>query len=339
MQQIVDLRSDTVTKPTSAMRQAMAEAEVGDDVFGEDPTVRRLEERVAEILGKEAAVFVPSGVMGNQIALALHTLPGDEVVLAERSHIFHYESGAPGQISGVQLRPVGDETGILRASDVEDVVRGAFDWEPRTSLVCLENTINKAGGLVFPLEAMREVAEVARARGLALHLDGARLWNASAATGTPEAAFAAPFDTVSVCLSKGLGAPVGSLLAGSSSHIHEARRLRKRLGGGMRQVGILAAAGLLALDHRHNLGSDHARAKTFADALAGYSAFRVVPPETNIVLFDTLEEDAEAVLMKLENESVRVVPFGPRTLRATFHRDVTDNDVDYTLEALQRLFG
>ena len=321
------------------MRQAMAEAEVGDDVFGEDPTVRRLEERVAEILGKEAAVFVPSGVMGNQIALALHTRPGDEVVLAERSHIFHYESGAPGQISGVQLRPVGDETGILHATDIEAVVRGAFDWEPRTSLVCLENTINKAGGLVFPVEAIQEVVEVARAHGLALHLDGARLWNASAATGTPEAAFAAPFDTVTVCLSKGLGAPVGSVLAGSSSHIHEARRLRKRLGGGMRQAGILAAAGLLALDHRHNLAADHTRAKTFADALTGYSAFRVHPSETNIVLFDTLEEDAGSVLLKLENDGIRVVPFGPKTLRATFHRDVTDNDVDHALRAVQRLFG
>ena len=339
MQQIVDLRSDTVTKPTASMRKAMAEAEVGDDVFGEDPTVRRLEERVAELLGKEAALFVPSGVMGNQIALAIHTRPGDEVVLAERSHIFHYESGAPGHISGVQLRPVGDETGILHASDVEAVVRGAFDWEPRTSLVCLENTINKAGGLVFPLEATQEIADVARAQGLALHLDGARLWNASAATGTPEATFAAPFDTVSVCLSKGLGAPVGSLLAGSSSHIHEARRLRKRLGGGMRQVGILAAAGLLALDHRHNLTADHARTKTFAEALAGCSAFRVIPPETNIVLFDTLEEDAAVVLLKLENEGVRVVPFGPKTLRATFHRDVTDDGVDHAIETVQRLFG
>lgn len=312
---------------------------MGDDVFGEDPTVQKLEERVAEILGKEAAVFVPSGVMGNQIALALHTRPGDEVVLAERSHIFHYESGAPGQISGVQLRPVGDATGILLPSDVEAVVRGAFDWEPRTSLLCLENTINKAGGLVFPLQALRAVTDVARANNLALHLDGARLWNASVASGTPEAKFSALFDTVNVSLSKGLGAPVGSLLAGSSSHITEARRLRKRLGGGMRQSGILAAAGLLALEHRGNLAADHTRARTFAEALAGYSAFRVIPPETNIVLFDTLDADASAVLMMLEAEGVRLVPFGPRTLRATFHRDVSDDDVDQALDAVQRLFG
>ncbi len=335
---MVDLRSDTLTKPTAEMRRAMAEAEVGDDVFGEDPTVRRLEQRVAEILGKESAVFVPSGVMGNQIALAIQTRPGDEVVVAERSHIYHYESGAPGHISGVQLRPVGDETGVLKPSDVEAVVRGEHDWEPRTSLVCLENTINKAGGNVFPLDAINAVATVARAHNLALHLDGARLWNASAASGITEADFAAPFDTVNVCLSKGLGAPVGSVLAGSTSLIREARRVRKRLGGGMRQVGILAAAGLLALDHRVNLATDHSRAKTFADALAGCSAFRVTPPETNIVLFETLEEDAASVLAKLESEGVRVVLFGPTTIRATFHRDVTEEGLDHAVAAIQRIF-
>ncbi len=317
----------------------MADAEVGDDVFGEDPTVRRLEECVTELLGKEAAVFVPSGVMGNQIALAVHTRPGDEVVVAERSHIFHYESGAPAHISGVQLRPVGNETGILKPADVEAVVRGGFDWEPRTTLLCLENTINKAGGTVFPMDAILAVAQVARANTLALHLDGARLWNASAASGTPEADFAAPFDTVAVCLSKGLGAPVGSLLAGSSTHILEARRMRKRLGGGMRQAGILAAAGLLALEHRANLATDHAHAKSFADALAACGAFRVIPPETNIVLFDTVEDDATTVLTKLENEGVRVVSFGPRTLRATFHRDVTEPNLNHAVATIRKLFG
>lgn len=339
MPEIVDLRSDTVTQPTPEMRRAMAEAEVGDDVFGEDPTVRKLEERVADILGKKSAVFVPSGVMGNQIALAVHTQPGDEVVVAERSHIFHYESGAPGQISGVQLRPVGDETGILKPIDVESVVRGAFDWEPRTSLVCLENTVNKAGGLVYPLDDIRRVAEAARAHELALHLDGARLWNATAATGTPESEFSASFDTVNVCLSKGLGAPVGSVLAGSEALIQEARRMRKRLGGGMRQSGILAAAGLLALDHREQLKADHARAKSFADALSRCAAFRVVPPETNIVLFDTLDEDASTVLERLEEEGVRVVPFGPKTLRATFHRDVTDDGLNHAISTIRKLFG
>ncbi len=335
---MIDLRSDTVTRPTPAMRRAMAEAEVGDDVFGEDPTVQALEARVAEVLGKEAALFVPSGVMGNQIAIALHTRPGDEVVLAERSHLFHYESGAPARLSGVQLRPVGDETGVLTPADVTAVVRGVHDWEPRTALVCLENTINKAGGRVYPLDAIRAVAEAARAHGLALHLDGARLWNAAVATGTPEAEFAAPFDTVNVCLSKGLGAPAGSVLAGSAAHVREARRLRKLFGGGMRQVGVLAAAGLLALEHRPRLADDHARARRLADALAATGAFRVIPPETNIVLFDTLREDAEAAMARLAGLGIRVVPFGPRTLRAILHRDVAEAGFEAALAALGALY-
>ncbi|HYE96199.1 MAG TPA: GntG family PLP-dependent aldolase [Rubricoccaceae bacterium] len=337
---IVDLRSDTVTKPTLAMRRAMAEAEVGDDVFGEDPTARRLEERVAEVLGKEAALFVPSGVMGNQIAIKLHTRPGDEVVLAERSHIFHYESGAPGLLSGVQLRPLGGPDGRFDAADLEAVVRGAHDWEPRTRLVCVENTINKAGGAIFPQALAEEVAAAARRRGLALHLDGARLWNAAVATGHPEAVLAAPFDTVSVCLSKGLGAPVGSVLAGSVGMMREARRVRKLLGGGMRQVGVLTAAGLHALDHhRADLAADHVRARRFADGLTATGAFRVVPPETNIVVFDVQEGDAANVLTRFEREGVRLVPFGPRTLRAVFHRDVDDDALDHALSTLGRLYA
>ncbi|HLT47081.1 MAG TPA: GntG family PLP-dependent aldolase [Rubricoccaceae bacterium] len=335
---MTDLRSDTVTRPTPEMRRAMAEAEVGDDVFGEDPTVRRLEEAVAALLGKEAALFVPSGVMGNQIAVKLHTRPGDEVIVAERSHIYHYESGAPGLISGVQLRPVGDATGILTPADL-GAVRGAHDWEPRTRLVCLENTINKASGRVYPLDVLRETAGAARAAGLALHLDGARLWNAAVATGTPEADYAAPFDTVSVCLSKGLGAPVGSVLAGTAEMMRAARRVRKLLGGGMRQAGVLAAAGLLALDHRPRLADDHRRARRFAEALEATGAFRVAAPETNIVLFDPLREPAEAAMARLEAEGVRTVPFGPTTLRATFHRDVDDAALDRALAAVGRLYG
>ncbi|NNF58046.1 MAG: aminotransferase class I/II-fold pyridoxal phosphate-dependent enzyme [Rhodothermaceae bacterium] len=337
---MVDLRSDTVTKPSPAMRQAMAEAEVGDDVFGEDPTVHRLQARVAEVLGKEAALFVPSGVMGNQIALKLHTQPGDEVVVAERSHIYHYESGAPGLISGVQLRPVGDATGILTPEEVTTVVRGAPDWEPRTRLLCLEDTINKAGGRIYPLDTLQAATKAARTHGLALHLDGARLWNAAIATDTPEAEIAAPFDTVNVCLSKGLGAPVGSVLAGSGALMRAARRIRKALGGGMRQVGLLAAAGLYALDHhRAGLADDHTWAHRFADALEATGAFRVVPPETNIVLFDTLREEAETALHRLAAAGIRVVPFGPATLRATFHRDVTESDLTHALDMLPRLYA
>ena len=335
----VDLRSDTVTRPTPAMRRAMADAEVGDDVFGEDPTVRRLEARVAEILGKEAGLFVPSGVMGNQIAIRVHTRLGDEAVVAERSHIYHYEAAAPAALWGVQLRPVGDATGVLTAADVEAVVQGGHDWEARTALVCLENTVNKAGGTAISPEAVAPVAEAAQRHGLALHLDGARLWNAAVALDLPEADLAAPFDTVNVCLSKGLGAPVGSVLVGSEAHVGAARRARKLLGGGMRQVGVLAAAALVALDDRPQLADDHARAARLAEAVAGLDgAFRLVrEPQTNIVLFDTLRQTAAETLAALEREGVRLVAFGPHTVRATLHRDVDDAGIDYAIAALGRV--
>jgi threonine aldolase len=337
----VDLRSDTVTTPTDAMRRAMAAAEVGDDVFGEDPTARRLEARVAELLGKEAALFVPSGVMANQIGLRLHTRPGDEVVLAERSHIFHYEGGAPAALWGVQLRPVGDASGLLTPADLHDVVRGAYDWEPRTRLLCLENTVNKSGGAVQTAAQTAAVAGEARALGLAVHLDGARLWNAAAALGADPADLAAPADTVAVCLSKGLGAPVGSLLAGPADLLREARRVRKLLGGGMRQVGVLAAAGLVALDDRHRLADDHARACALAGTLSALpGAVRLVrSPETNIVLFDTLTMSAADALAALDAENVRMVAFGPTTIRATFHRDVDDRGLGRAQAALGRVFG
>ena len=322
------------------MRRAMAEAEVGDDVFGEDPTVRRLEERVAEILGKEAALFVPSGVMGNQIAIRVHTRPGDEVVVAERSHVFHYEGGAPAALWGVQLRPVGGPSGVLTADDVEDVVQGGADWEARTSLVCLENTVNKAGGVVVPPEAVAPVAEAARRHGLALHLDGARLWNAAVALGRPARDIAAPFDTVTVCLSKGLGAPVGSVLAGGADAMRDARRTRKLLGGGMRQAGVLAAAGLVALDGRERLADDHDRAGRFAEVVASIPAFRLVTaPQSNIVLFDTPDRPARDIVAALEEAGVRVVPFGPRTVRATLHRDIDNAGLEVATEALARLFS
>lgn len=337
----VDLRSDTVTRPTPAMRRAMADAEVGDDVFREDPTVARLEARVADVLGKEAALFVASGVMGNQIALRVHTRPGDEAVVAERSHIYHYEGGAPAALWGVQLRPVGDRSGVLTSADVEAVVQGDQDWEARTRLVCLENTINKAGGTAVPPEAVAPVAEAARRHGLALHLDGARLWNAAVALGRPEAELAAPFDTVNVCLSKGLGAPVGSVLAGPHDLIRDARRVRKLLGGGMRQVGVLAAAGLVALDDRPLLAADHARARRLAEAVAALDgAFRLVrPPDTNVVLFDTLAASAAEVIAALEADGVRLTSFDPTTVRAVLHRDVDDAGLDRAIAAIQRHFG
>ena len=338
---MMDFRSDTVTKPTPAMRGAMVEAEVGDDVFGEDPTAQRLEARVAELLGKEAGVFVPSGVMGNQLAIKVHTRPGDEVVVAERSHIYHYESGAPGVLSGVQLRPLEDPRGFLAGEAVAAAVRGRYDWEPRTRLVCLENTVNKAGGRVYPLDLIHDVAHAAREHDLALHLDGARLWNAAVASGLSEAEIAAPFDTVSVCLSKGLGAPVGSVLAGSEDAIRLARRYRKLCGGGMRQIGILAAAGLYALDHhRAGLADDHRRARRLATALAALPGLDVDPAavETNIVLAET-ERPAAEVLESLAERGVRMVAFGPHTVRATLHRDLSDEDLDAALAVLAELFG
>ena len=340
----VDLRSDTVTRPTPAMRRALAEAEVGDDVFGEDPTVHQLEARTAALLGKEAAVFVPSGVMGNQIAIRVHTRAGDEVVVPERSHIYHYEAAAPAALWGVQLRPVGGVDGVLVPKDVKAVVQGVADWEATTSLVCLENTVNKAGGVAVPLSAILPVAEVARTHGLALHLDGARLWNAAVALDTSPAELSAPFDTVNVCLSKGLGAPVGSVLAGSGEHIRLARRARKLLGGGMRQVGVLAAAALVALDDFEAddyamLRADHARARRLAEAVSALRPFQLVAsPDTNIVLFDTLDAPAADVLRQLESEDVQMVPFGPTTIRATLHRDVDDAALEATIDALNRLF-
>lgn len=320
----------------------MYEAEVGDDVFGEDPTVRRLEERVAELLGKERALFVPSGVMGNQLGLKVHTQPGDEVIVERASHIFNYESGAPGVLSGVQLHVVEGERGLLSAEQVARAVRPGNYWEARSRLLCLENTVNKAGGVVYPLERLKAACAAARERGLALHLDGARLWNAAAASGVPETRYAAPFDTVSVCLSKGLGAPVGSLLAGSKGHIEQAHRYRKMFGGGMRQVGILAAAGLYALEHhRPHLAEDHEKARRLAYGIAELPAFRIAPEqvETNIVLFDVAAGDAAPVLETLRAADVLMVPFGPATIRATTHRDLSMDDIDRALQVMRAHYG
>ena len=337
----IDLRSDTVTRPTPAMRQAMFEAEVGDDVFNEDPTVHRLEAEVATLLGKEAAVYLPSGTMGNQIALKVHTQPGDEVILDVNCHIFNYEAGAPGVLSGVQLCTLPGTRGILYPDQVCEALRHGYEWEARSRLLCLENTHNKAGGIVYPLDVLQATCTAAHEAGLLCHLDGARLWNATAATGIPEAEYAASFDTVSVCLSKGLGAPVGSVLTGSVRHIKKARRFRKMLGGGMRQVGILAAAGLHALaHHRPHLAEDHAKAKTLAEGLAQIPAFTIDPSlvETNIVMFDTVDTEAAPILHTLAEHGVLMVPFGPRTIRATTHRDVSMEDIDAALKICNHLY-
>lgn len=333
----VDLRSDTVTRPTAAMRRAMAEAVVGDDVFGEDPTVESLERRVADLIGTPAALFMPSGVMSNQIALKLHTDPGDEVLAPASAHVIHYESGAPGVISGVQLTPLADERGQITAAQVAGAVRAGFDWEPRTRLLWMENTSNRSGGCVLNLEETQRCLDAARERGMRTHLDGARLWNAALSSGTSEAEWAEGFDTVSVCLSKGLGAPVGSVLCGDADTIKGARRWRKLLGGGMRQVGVLAAAGHVALDHRSDLAHDHARAKAFSTHAASLG-LGVVAPDTNIALFDVPEKSTDAQ-SALAQSGLLVVPFGPHRLRATFHRDITDDALDRACATLTQHYG
>jgi threonine aldolase len=324
------------------MRQAMAQAEVGDDVYGEDPTVNRLQARVADLLGKEAALFVPSGVMANQLGIKTQTEPGDEVIVERHCHIFNYESGAPGLLSGVQLNVLDGDRGVVTSAQVEAAIRPEADVFPQTALVCLENTVNKAGGHVYPLDRIEAIAEVVREHDLRFHLDGARLWNASAASGISEATYAAPFDTVWVALSKGLGAPVGSVLAGPEATIDAARRFRKLFGGGMRQAGILAAAGLYALEHhRADLAHDHAKAHRLAEGIAQVGSFTLDPStvETNIVLFDVEDTTAEAVVDTLADDGVLLTPFGPQTVRATTHRDVSMDEIEQALDTIQARFG
>lgn len=335
---MIDLRSDTVTKPTKGMRRAMAEASVGDDVFGEDPTVVALQERIAHMLGHEAGLFVPSGTMCNQIALKVHTEPGDEIICEQDCHIVNYETGAIGALSGANVRTLPGERGVLTAEQIELAVRKGYYWEPRTRVLSLENTHNKAGGTIWPLETMKGAVQAARQHGLTCHLDGARLWNASVASGVALQEWASLFDTVSVCLSKGLGTPVGSVLVGSEAVIGKAHRFRKMFGGGMRQVGILAAAGLYALDNNvERLADDHANAQRLASALSGMSRVTIDPDtvQTNIVMFDVDGPGAIDAVDRCRERGVAFVPFGPRTIRATMHMDVSTSDVDDALERIQ----
>lgn len=331
---MIDLRSDTVTRPTRGMRRAMAEAEVGDDVFGEDPTVNRLEEYVAELLGKEAAIYAPSGTMTNQIGVYVNTGRGDEVLMHEQAHIFNYEAGAPALISGVQIRPLPGERGTIDPETLRAAIRPENVHFPRPRLLCLENTHNVAGGKVFPLRDFAAVAGAAREQGLRVHLDGARLFNAAVATGIPAREWCEYADTISVCSSKGLGAPVGSLLAGDEATIGEARRARKAFGGGMRQAGIIAAAALYAFEHhRGRLAEDHRRANELAEGLAE-AGYTVEPPETNIVLVEA--ERPVELLETLGREGVLATPGGPGKVRLCTHLDVDDTDIELTIKAASR---
>jgi threonine aldolase len=343
MSHAVDLRSDTVTRPTPGMRKAIAEAVVGDDVFGDDPTVQELERRVAREAGKEAALYVPSGTMGNQLAIRVLTERGDQVLVEAESHIILYEQGGISANSGCMPVTVHAERGVLTPGAIEAALGDETDEHvARLSLVCLENTHNLAGGAIVPLERLRATAAAARAHGLRVHLDGARLWNASVATGIPIAEWAAPVDTVMMCFSKGLGAPIGSILAGPAPLIARARRVRKLWGGGMRQVGILAAACLYALDHHvARLAEDHRRARALAAGLAGVPGVVVPDPDTNLV-YIRLEPgapDAAAIIAGLESRGVRMSQYGPKLLRAATHLDVDDAGIDRAVEAFQEVAG
>ncbi len=338
---MIDLRSDTVTRPTSAMRQAMAAAEVGDDVLGDDPTVVALERRTAELLGKEAACYMPSGTMTNQVALRVHTEPGDEVLLEASAHVYLFEAGGPAALSGVMCRLIPGQRGVFTAADVRAALRPSNVHFPPSKLVCVENTHNVGGGSIWPVETVAEVEAAAREAGLRMHLDGARLWNAAAATGISERAYASHFDSVSVCFSKGLGAPVGSALAGTRALIDRARRFRKQFGGGMRQAGVIAAGALYALEHhRSRLVEDHANAKLLAEGIAAMPGVSIdaATVQTNIVFFEVTAMPAVELADRLSRAGVLMLARGTR-IRALTHLDVSRDQIAETLAIMGKMLG
>ena len=338
---MIDLRSDTVTKPTQAMRQAMMEAEVGDDVYGEDPTVNRLEQRAAEIAGKEAALFVPTGTMGNAIAIKLHTEHGQEVISEARSHILDWELAMVAWFSGCVVRAIPTDNGILSWAQIQPYVKAMSPFWAPTGLIAIENTHNMLGGNVYTLAAIREIAEGAHAAGIRVHMDGARVFNASVASGVPVSDIVAPVDTVMFCLSKGLGAPAGSILAGPAQLMAKGRLYRKRLGGGMRQVGVLAAAGLIALEESPKLlACDHANARFLAEGLARVPGIKIAPESvaTNIAVFDvsaTGVAPAE-ISARLKRRGVLMNAINQRQMRAVTHYDVDRNSCAQAVEALNQ---
>lgn len=339
---LVDLRSDTVTRPTRAMRKAMAEAEVGDDVLGDDPTVKELEQTTATLLGKQAALFVPSGTMANQLAVRCHTQAGDEILLDAYSHIYWYEGGAPAALSGVNCRVLAGVRGLFTADQVRAVLRPANIHYAPTRLLVVENTHNRGGGSIWPLQQLQEVCGVARESAIFTHLDGARLWNASVASGIAEAEYASDFDSVSVCFSKGLGAPIGSVLAGRSEFVDKARRFRKQFGGGMRQAGIIAAGALYALKHnRARLADDHANARRLVIGLSGITGIRVNSADvvTNMVYIDVVSETAAEVAARLREKNVLVLPTGLNTLRAVTSLEVDTDDIDTAINAVREVMN
>jgi threonine aldolase len=343
MHEWIDFRSDTVTTPTPVMRQAMMDAEVGDDVLGDDPTIQRLETLAAATMGKDAGLFVPSGTMGNLIAIQVHTRPGDEILLDWDSHTLCYEVGGVAALAGVQTRPFRSQRGVPDIHEVAAAVQSESLHAPGTTLLVLENTHNRAGGAIIPLEVHTALYALMRERGIPLHLDGARLFNAAVATGRPAADYAAQADTVTFCLSKGLACPVGSVLCGSREFIEKARRIRKRLGGGMRQAGILAACGIVALETMvERLAEDHGRARRLAAGIAGLPGLHVEGdgnPEavqTNMVYFTT-EMPAAAFVERLGAEKLRCLPTAAHRIRLVTHKDVDDQDIEAAIGIFRRI--
>ncbi|MEK7262994.1 MAG: low-specificity L-threonine aldolase [Bacteroidota bacterium] len=340
----IDLRSDTVTKPSAEMRNAMANAEVGDDVFREDPTVMQLQNYVAELLGKEAALYVPSGSMSNQICIKTHTEPGDEIICEEGAHIFNYEVGAPAFLSGVQIKTVKGLHGVYTVEQLQRAIRPKAYYMPITRLIEIENTHNRAGGTIFPIEEIKRIRAFAQERNIAMHLDGARLWNASVAAGISPKEYASHFDSVSVCFSKGLGAPVGSLLAGTKEFVARALRFRKLFGGGMRQAGILAAAALYAVQNNiQRLREDHEKAKFFAGKISQIGSLHIDMDavQTNIILIETEHtgKSTDEVLALLKEHNVLLTPGNWNSIRAVTHLDVSMDDMQHATEIFKKLFS
>lgn len=339
---MIDLRSDTITKPTPEMLRFMMKAEVGDDVFGEDPTVNTLQEKVATLFGMEAGLFVPSGTMSNQLGVKVLTQPGDEILIDDKGHIYNYEASAAAVLSGIQISSIKGKRGKLSVARLIHKVRGTHDWEPKTRVICLENSTNKGGGTCYKRWELETLKSFADDYGLAIHLDGARIWNAMLATEIEPEFFGEIADTISVCFSKGLGAPVGSMLLSSKENSVKAKRFRKMWGGGMRQIGILAAAADYAIDnHWPLMKEDHRRAKELAKVIDGCEqlSIKMKNVETNILIFELMSDDAATALKKLESHGVLMTAFGPTTLRATFHFQVGDEDLWKVKEVVKEVFG
>lgn len=336
---MIDLRSDTLTKPTPEMLDYMMHADVGDDVYGEDPTVNKLQDKAAELFGKEAALFVPSGTMGNQISLNVLTEQGDEVILDSNAHIYYYETAAPSILSSLQLRPLESSTGMIDIDKIENAVRPDIYYFPKTKVIALENTHNRHGGTIIELDYIKEVRDIANKYGLKMHLDGARIWNASVETGVSLKDYAESFDTLSVCLSKGLGAPIGSLMLSTKGNIDKANKFRKILGGGMRQAGIIAAAGIFAIDNNlRKIKQDNKNARKFASLIASVSEIECIENRvhTNIVMFNYSKNiRTDDLGSELKKNGLFVHEFGNRTIRAVFHIDLKDRDVEDASEIIR----